>query len=106
MKCLEKVKRALLTVTDNVGHYEALTKDNRYIVWAEDSGSNILGADNRTECQAIQGTIDLYTCMESDPYVEAIQSALRKDRICYSLNSVQYQDETKLIHYEWVFEVA
>lgn len=106
MKCLDKVKQALLKVTDNVGHYEALKKDNRYIVWAEDSGSNVQGADNQVAYQAIQGTIDFYTRDENDPYVEQIQEELKKSRISFYLNSVLHEDETKLIHYEWVFEVA
>ena len=35
-KC-KKIKEALLSVTDNVGHYEAIHKTDKYIVWAEDS---------------------------------------------------------------------
>lgn len=106
MKCLDKVKQALLKVTDNVGHYEALNKDDRYIVWAEESGKNILGADNQVACQAIQGTIDFYTKAEKDPYVEQIQAELKNARIAFYLNSVLHEDETKFLHYEWVFEVA
>ena len=89
-----------------MGHYEALKQDDRYIIWAEDGSGSRLGADNAVEYQSITGTIDLYTSMESDPYVEQIQSALKAAKICYYLNAVQYEDDTKLIHYEWVFEVA
>lgn len=106
MKCLEKVKAALLTVTENVGHYEAVKKDDRYIVWAEDGGAESLGGDNQILCQAVQGTIDFYTKSESDVFVEQIQNALKNAKISYKLNSVMYEDETKLIHFEWVFEVA
>lgn len=106
MKCLEKVRDALLTVTDNVGHYESSNRDGSYIVWAEDGGGNTLGADNCTVNRAVQGTIDLYTTDEWDPYVAGIESALKAAKISHRLNSVQYEDGTKLIHYEWVFEVA
>lgn len=106
MKCLDKVKEALLTVSDNVGHYEAMKKDDRYIVWAEDGAGDRLGVDNHVSFQAVQGTIDLYTKTENDPLIEQIQEALKTARICFYLNSVQYEDESKLIHYEWVFEVA
>ena len=34
---LKVIPEALLTVTTNVGHYEAMDKTDRYIVWAEDS---------------------------------------------------------------------
>lgn len=106
MKSLDKIKNALLNVTDHVYHYEAPKKCDRYIVWAEDSGNNVLGADNRVECQAIQGTVDFYTKSDKDPYVDAVHTALNKAKIAHYLNSVQYEDNTKLIHYEWVFEVA
>lgn len=103
---LEKVKDALLTVTDNVGHYEALTKTDQYIVWAEDKEGSSVEGDNYKLEQSIQGTIDYYTKNEDDPNVEAIQTALKAARIAFYLNSVQYEDETQYIHHEWVFEVA
>lgn len=103
---LEKVKDALLTVTDNVGHYEALTKTDQYIVWAEDKEGSSVEGDNYKLEQSIQGTIDYYTKNEDDANVEAIQTALKAARIAFYLNSVQYEDETQYIHHEWVFEVA
>lgn len=103
---LEKVKDALLTVTDNVGHYEALTKTDQYIVWAEDKEGSSVEGDNHKLEQSIQGTIDYYTKNEDDANVEAIQTALKTARIAFYLNSVQYEDETQYIHHEWVFEVA
>lgn len=33
---LQRVPEALLTVTDNVGHYRELNRTDKYIVWAED----------------------------------------------------------------------
>lgn len=106
MKCLERIERALLTVTDNVGHYEAMKKDDQYIVWAEDGSGNSLHGDNYMVHQVIQGTVDYYTRSEADENVEKIQTALKRERISFRLNSVQYEDETKYIHYEWVFEVT
>lgn len=106
MKCLERVKNALLTVMEEVYHYEAVKKEDSYIVWAEDSGANVMGADNEIRQQAVQGTIDYYTKKENDENVTEIQKALKKGRISFYMNSVQYEDETKYIHYEWVFEVT
>ena len=65
---LEPVKAALLTVTKDVYHYEALKAEDRYIVWAED-GDNPMYADDTMEHQVIQGTIDYFTSMEYDPNV-------------------------------------
>jgi len=103
---LEIVKDSLLTVTDNVWHYEALTITDQYIVWAEDKEGSSVEGDNHKLEQSIQGTIDYYTKNEDDQNVEAVQTALKTARIAFYLNSVQYEDETQYIHYEWVFEVA
>ena len=102
---LEPVKAALLTVTEDVYHYEALKAEDRYIVWAED-GDNSMYADDTMEHQAIQGTIDYFTSMEYDPKVDAIQKALKEARIAVYLNSQLYDDETKKMNYQWIFEVA
>lgn len=102
---LNVIPNALLTVTQNVGHYEAFDKTDKYIVWAEDGQSGALYADNKMQEQVIQGTIDYFTKTENDPNVAAIQQALNNAEISFKLNSVQYEDDTKFIHYEWVFEV-
>lgn len=102
---LEPVKAALLMVTEDVYHYEALKAEDRYIVWAED-GDNPMYADDTMEHQAIQGTIDYFTSMEYDPNVDAIQKALKEARIAFYLNSQLYDDETKMMNYQWIFEVA
>lgn len=101
-----KLKKALLSVTDNVGHYEAFKKTDRYIVWAEDSEGGSVHADNKKENQSIQGTIDYFTTFEHDENVCKIQDALNNEEVSFFLNSVQYETETKYIHYEWVFEVT
>lgn len=100
------IRDTLLKVSDNVGHYEAVEKNDQYIVWAEDSeGSSVEGDDRKTN-QSIQGTIDYFTRTEFDPMVDRIQEALRDAKISFYINSVQYEEETKYIHYEWVWEVG
>lgn len=100
-----KIRDALLAVSENVGHYRALNKTDRYIVWAEDGEGDSLHADNQKEIQVIQGTIDYFTKMESDPMVDQIQESLKKAGICYQLSSVQYEEETGYKHWEWIWEV-
>ena len=75
-----------------------------FCVWAED-GENGFNAGNRKAEQAITGTVDYYTLQEYDPTLDNIQAALNSLRIPWQLNSVQYEDETNLIHYEWTWEV-
>ena len=100
------IRDTLLKVSDNVGHYEAVEKTDQYIVWAEYSEGSSVEGDNRKENQSIQGTIDYFTRTEFDPIVDDIQEALIDAEISFYLNSVQYEEETKYIHYEWVWEVG
>lgn len=102
---LNKIKTVLLAVSDNVFRYEALDKPDKYIVWAEDREGSSVEADNFKINQSVQGTIDYYTKSENDSKVDDIQEALKAAEISFYLNSVQYEDETGYIHYEWVFEV-
>lgn len=103
---LKKIPEILKTVTDNVSHYEAMGITDKYIVWAEDSEGSSVEGDNRKINQSIQGTIDYFTKQDFDENVDKIQAALTAACISFYLNSVQYEDETEYIHYEWVFEVA
>ncbi len=105
LNSLEAVMNALLTVTDNVGHYTAWDDSDKYIVWAEDSESAELLVDNYKPGQTIEGTIDYFTKSEDDENIERIPKALNNAKIWWRLNSVQYEDETRFIHYEWLFRV-
>ena len=102
----DKIKEALLRVDVEVFHYYALHPSDRYVVWAEDGEGTELAADNRKIGQVLSGTIDFFTKTEQDPAREEIQRALGDAEISYSLNSVQYEEETGYIHYEWRCEVA
>ncbi len=101
---LSDIRDALLEVIPDVFHYEAWAKPDKYIVWAEDTESDAGYGDNKKTTQVIQGTIDYFTKTEYDPNFELIQVKLNSIDIAWRLNSIQYEDETKFIHYEWVFE--
>ena len=47
----------------------------------------------------------LYTKTDKDPLFSAIPEALEDIGAAWYLNSVQYEEDTGLIHYEWVWEV-
>jgi hypothetical protein len=96
----------LLEVTPNVFHYEARGKSDKYIVWAEDGEASSLDADDHKDEQVIQGTIDYYTKTEYDPNFELIQEKLNSIDISWRLNSIQYEEDTGYIHYEWVWEMV
>jgi len=103
---IKKVRDALLTTTINIGHYEYLGHADQYVVWSEDGESTSTYHDNGKYIQVITGTIDLFTKTEFDTLVDQIQNSLSDAGISYALESVQYEDETQYIHYEWRFEVA
>lgn len=102
---LVDLRDLLLTIGPPVFHYFADKQKGNYIVWAEDVEGNSLNADDRKEFQSLQGTIDYFTKTEFDPVVNQIQEKLDSADISWSLNSVQYEEETGYIHYEWLWEV-
>lgn len=99
---LTKVRDALLTVTASCYHYRRPAEvEKNYIVWQEDSEDESFDADNRKREQQIHGTIDYFTQTEFDPVADGIQNALETAGIGFRLKAVDYEDDTKLIHYEW-----
>ena len=103
---LETLQAALATLTDNCYHYVAAPNSTiPYIVWMEDGDNDLAGDDHHAE-QSYTGTVDLYTKQENDPLFTSIPAALAGIGASWYLNSVQYEEETGLTHYEWVWEVV
>ena len=73
-----------------------------YGVYSEDSADEA-EFDNGVGEQAIGGTIDYFTRNDSPAIRNAIQGKLKELRIPWHLNSIQYEDDTGYIHYEWVW---
>ncbi len=100
----ETVKNALLSCTDNVYNYTA--RGNQavpYVVYGND-GENVFHAGDRRAERADHGTVDLYVKTSADPLVRAIPAALDEAGVAVSLNTVQYEEEAALLHYEWIYE--
>lgn len=72
-----------------------------YCIWAEDMEGDSFQADGHKGEQAIEGTFNYYTKKEFDPVLDAIQDYLDNNSYEWNLNSVQYETDTGLIHYEW-----
>lgn len=99
---LDTTKNALITLDAKVYHYTAQPQSKPpYIVYAEDSYIDLIADGIHTE-HAVQGSVDLFTADEGDPLIGSIPQALEIAGVSYYLNSVQYEDETGLIHYEWI----
>ena len=108
---LSRIKNLLVAADPDlpVYHYQRPARESldRYVIWAEDSEATSLMVNNRKAEQQIAGTIDLYTLQEFDPAVDQIQENLdAAENVAWELSSVQYEDETNLIHYEWSFTVV
>ena len=105
MNFQNKIKAALLTVGVPVSHFTAAKQPAKYIVRAEDmQAASSVYADNMLATQVIEGTIDYFTKSEYDVNVDAIQTALNAAGISFRLNSIQHEDDTGYIHYEWVWD--
>lgn len=103
---LKAIGDALAEVTPNCYHYYRPKMEPPFIVWAEDSEPSSLQADNRKAEQAVSGWVDYFTLTEYDATVDSIQEKLNSLPIGWRLDSVDYEEETNLIHYSWIFEVS
>ena len=103
----DRLETALKSVSSSVYHYKAHKEnESKYIVWAEDGQSRSGYGDNRLTTQVLTGTVDYFTKAENDPNFANIQQALNGLDLAWKLNSIQYEDDTNYIHYEWVWEVV
>lgn len=59
--------------------------------------------NNMIQTQAIRGSIDLFVQGISTTAAQTVQDAIN-GLVAWRLNSIQYEDETRLVHYEWIFE--
>lgn len=87
----------------NVYHYEAEDlADAPYAVWMEQSEDDAFHSDNKKDEQVIPVIIDFYTQEEFDSFIDEIQECLNGiENASWRLSAVDYEDTTKLIHYQW-----
>lgn len=103
MRWYERIIVAHTAVTDQVSHMERL-KSTRYFVWQED-GTNDLSAGNGHAEHAVTGFTDLFTPMEFDPWAEELGKNFSAFGIPWVLRDIQYEEDTRLTHYTWDWEV-
>ena len=78
--------------------------DTNYLVIGIDDEAASLQADGKKVNQAPQGTIDLFSYDNDREQMQQVQTVLNDlDGCAWYLNSVQYEDDTRLLHWEWVF---
>ncbi len=111
MKSMQSLLRSLYEALNGIENLECYHYEKAedcsvpYAVWQEDGEDSSFHANNRKEEQTIIGSLDYFTQEEFDSVVDDIQETL--NGICaWTLDSVQYEDETKLIHYSWRWELV
>lgn len=104
----KRIRDALAAIDGlRVYHYFRPQMKAPFCVWAEDGEDIALWSGNHQQEQAVSGTADYFTPTEYDAMVDTIQDALNGIENCgWRLESVQYEDETNLIHFEWTWRIA
>ena len=103
---LDELKKALESTGIPFAHYAwSVRPSGDYGVWGEDSATSVW-ADGKLCERSTQGTVDLFADDDGGFAKELIESALNSVDCSWYLNSIQYENDTRLLHYEWVFEVA
>lgn len=102
---LRHIGEAFAQITYHCSHYYR-TDGLPAIVWAESGEDESFHSDNRKSEQRIIGTVDLFTQTEFDDLVDAVQAVLMDLGLTWNLESVQYEEETNIIHYEWTWGVT
>lgn len=98
---MQRIKTALDTTGLSFAHFAWINHPAEYGVYAEDSGEDLEADDIHAE-RGTSGTIDFFTRKDDGSIRTAIENALQG--VCgYRLNSIQYENDTGYIHYEWVF---
>lgn len=101
------VRDTLLSVLDDVYHYEApASKPDKYVVWGETGVDMRMHGDNGCKYAAVSGEILYYTAEEYDATADAITNAFAGVGIICNLSGIGYDYETGQTVYTYNFEVS
>ena len=105
---LNRLMNALTSIDGlRVYHYWRPQMNAPFCVWQEDGEADSFHANNFKKEQVVTGTVDYFTLVEFDETVDEIQAKLNSIEVLgWRLNSVNYEDDTNMIHYEWEFEIS
>ena len=77
-----------------------------YGVLHREGAGAALWADGHMQLQAPEGSVDLFTDSADRAAMQAVQAALNAvDGLAWRLESVQYESDTRLLHWEWVYQL-
>lgn len=98
---LKALGEALAALTSNCYHYWRPKMRPPFIVWAEDGQDAALWANGHMAEQTLGGSVHYFTKQEYDPMIDRIPGVFDRLGLGWALESVQFEEETELIHYEW-----
>lgn len=102
---LEELFLALQATGYAFAHYAwSKAPDGDYGTYSESNGNDLIADDKHIE-RGTEGYINLFTRDDTDTPRVKIETALNSMNIAWNLNSVQYENDTGYIHYEWEFGV-
>lgn len=95
-------------IINKIYHYERPdVLPARFAVWQENGQrEGSLYAENVPGEQVADISLDYFTQTEFDPVIDQIQEAFILHGWPFELQTVLYEDETRLIHYTWGVQVA
>ena len=65
-----------------------------------------LNGDDRKAARAFEGSVDLFMRGRDTTKIATVEGILTDVcEGCWRVNNIQYENETGMIHYEWVFQV-
>lgn len=85
-------------------HAWSKAPEGDYGTYSEDSGSDLVADEKHIE-RGTEGYISYFTRDDTDTPRTTIETALNSLNIPWYLNTVQYENDTGYIHYEWGFGV-
>ena len=84
----------------------SVAPNDLYGILSLDSGAGTIAGDQKIVGQAVEGTVDLFTKDISTTNPKLIQVVLNNlDGCAWRLNSVQFEEDTRFIHWEWVIQL-
>lgn len=102
---LRQVATLFGNLTTNAYHYQRVVDKDEYLIWYESEESGSISADNVKKEQSITCYVDVFTKTEFSALLDNVQTCLCNNFSSWALVSVQFEDATGYIHYNWSFEI-
>ena len=85
-------------------YWRPIKGEEHWCIWYEEGEADSFHSDDHKMEQNIQGRTHVYTHVEYDPVLDSVQDMLDELCVSWALNSVQFEEDTNTIHYEWIWE--